>query len=143
MKRKADSAYRKAALVVAVAGVAFASIAADTVPANERIEWLSSVTEGYYNDPANWTGGVMPTNGIDGKYGLINFQANDMTIKAPAGGLVENSGTMFLGCGSGTHTLTVALFGILRPGDVMLSLSGVPYDTILPVIGIDGEGRPL
>ena len=44
---------------------------------------------------------------------------------------------------SGTHTLTVALFGVLRPGDVMLSVSGVPYDTILPVIGIDAEGRPL
>ena len=36
----------------------------------------------------------------------------------------------------GTHTLTVALFGVLRPGDVMLSVSGRPYDTILPVIGI-------
>ncbi len=36
----------------------------------------------------------------------------------------------------GTHTLTVALFGILRPGDTMLSVSGRPYDTILPVIGI-------
>ncbi len=36
----------------------------------------------------------------------------------------------------GTHTLTVALFGILRPGDVMLSVSGRPYDTILPVIGV-------
>ena len=44
---------------------------------------------------------------------------------------------------SGTHTLTVALFGILRPGDVMLSVSGIPYDTILPVIGIDAEGMPL
>ena len=44
---------------------------------------------------------------------------------------------------SGTHTLTVALFGILRPGDVMLSISGVPYDTILPVIGIDADGMPL
>ncbi|MBR4186837.1 MAG: methionine gamma-lyase family protein [Clostridia bacterium] len=43
---------------------------------------------------------------------------------------------------SGTHTLTVALFGILRPGDTMLSLSGVPYDTILPVIGIDADGNP-
>jgi len=43
---------------------------------------------------------------------------------------------------SGTHTLTVALFGILRPGDVMLSITGVPYDTILPVIGIDAEGHP-
>ena len=36
----------------------------------------------------------------------------------------------------GTHTLTVALFGVLRPGDVMLSVTGRPYDTILPVIGV-------
>lgn len=43
---------------------------------------------------------------------------------------------------SGTHTLTVALFGILRPGDVMLSISGTPYDTLLDVIGIDENGRP-
>ena len=37
---------------------------------------------------------------------------------------------------SGTHTLTVALFGILRPGDMMLCVTGTPYDTIQPVIGI-------
>lgn len=37
---------------------------------------------------------------------------------------------------SGTHTLTVALFGILRPGDIMLSITGTPYDTLLDVIGI-------
>jgi len=37
---------------------------------------------------------------------------------------------------SGTHTLTVALFGVLRPGDLMLSVTGTPYDTIQPVIGI-------
>lgn len=43
---------------------------------------------------------------------------------------------------SGTHTLTVMLFGVLRPGDVMLSVTGVPYDTILPVIGIDERGEP-
>lgn len=36
----------------------------------------------------------------------------------------------------GTHTLAVALFGVLRTGDTMLSVSGKPYDTILPVIGI-------
>lgn len=36
----------------------------------------------------------------------------------------------------GTHTLAVALFGVLRSGDTMLSVSGKPYDTILPVIGI-------
>ncbi len=37
---------------------------------------------------------------------------------------------------SGTHTLTVALFGMLRPGDMMLCVTGTPYDTIQPVIGI-------
>ena len=36
---------------------------------------------------------------------------------------------------SGTHTLTVALFGVLRPGDTMLSVTGTPYDTLLGVIG--------
>lgn len=36
----------------------------------------------------------------------------------------------------GTHTLAVALFGVLRSGDTMLCVSGKPYDTILPVIGI-------
>lgn len=39
----------------------------------------------------------------------------------------------------GTHTLTVALFGLLRPGDIMLSVTGTPYDTILPAIGVKGE----
>lgn len=37
---------------------------------------------------------------------------------------------------SGTHTLTVALFGMLRPGDEMVCVTGTPYDTIQPVIGI-------
>lgn len=41
----------------------------------------------------------------------------------------------------GTHTLTVALFGVLRPGDTMLSVCGTPYDTIQPVIGITGGGN--
>ena len=35
----------------------------------------------------------------------------------------------------GTHALTVALFGVLRPGDTMLSVTGAPYDTLLGVIG--------
>lgn len=39
----------------------------------------------------------------------------------------------------GTHTLSVALFGVLRPGDTMLCVSGIPYDTIQPVIGIGNK----
>lgn len=41
---------------------------------------------------------------------------------------------------SGTHTLTTALFGVLRPNDEMLCVTGTPYDTIHGVIGITGEG---
>ncbi len=40
---------------------------------------------------------------------------------------------------SGTHTLCVALFGILRPNDKMLCLTGRPYDTLIGVLGIDGH----
>ncbi|MBR4073761.1 MAG: methionine gamma-lyase family protein [Clostridia bacterium] len=39
---------------------------------------------------------------------------------------------------SGTHTLTVALFGLLRPGDSVVCVTGRPYDTITGVFGIDG-----
>lgn len=40
---------------------------------------------------------------------------------------------------SGTHALTVALFGVLRPGDTMLSVTGTPYDTLQGVIGLNGD----
>ena len=39
---------------------------------------------------------------------------------------------------SGTHAITVGLFGLLRPGDVMLSVTNAPYDTLHDVIGIKG-----
>lgn len=38
---------------------------------------------------------------------------------------------------SGTHTLTVALFGLLRPGEKMLCITGRPYDTLIGVLGCD------
>jgi len=38
---------------------------------------------------------------------------------------------------SGTHTLTVALFGVLRPNDKVICITGRPYDTITGVFGID------
>ena len=41
---------------------------------------------------------------------------------------------------SGTHTLAVALYGILRPGDIMLSVTGRPYDTLTKVLGLDQTG---
>lgn len=44
---------------------------------------------------------------------------------------------------SGTHALTVTLFGLLRPGDTMLSINGKPYDTLDKVIGIENNPSSL
>lgn len=44
---------------------------------------------------------------------------------------------------NGTHALSTALFGVLRPGEVLLSVTGSPYDTMEEIIGIrgkDGDG---
>ena len=40
---------------------------------------------------------------------------------------------------SGTHALAITLSALLRPGDVMLSITGEPYDTLQTVIGIGKE----
>ena len=42
---------------------------------------------------------------------------------------------------SGTHAIAAALFGVLRPGDSLLSLTGKPYETLEEVIGIRGFGN--
>ena len=44
---------------------------------------------------------------------------------------------------SGTHALTVTFFGLLRPGDNLLSISGMPYDTLDEVIGIKDNPSSL
>lgn len=44
---------------------------------------------------------------------------------------------------SGTHALTVALFGLLRPNETLLSITGLPYDTLHNVIGISENSSSL
>jgi cystathionine beta-lyase family protein involved in aluminum resistance len=41
---------------------------------------------------------------------------------------------------SGTHAIASCLFGVLRPGDRLLSITGRPYDTLEEVIGLRGQG---
>ncbi|PLT27613.1 methionine gamma-lyase family protein [Peribacillus deserti] len=41
---------------------------------------------------------------------------------------------------SGTHAISTALFGILRPGDELLYITGKPYDTLEEIVGIRGNG---
>ncbi len=40
---------------------------------------------------------------------------------------------------NGTHALSTALFGVLRPGDTLLAATGRPYDTLEEIIGLRGE----
>jgi len=40
---------------------------------------------------------------------------------------------------NGTHTIATALYGILRPGDILFSVTGKPYDTLLETIGITSK----
>ena len=42
---------------------------------------------------------------------------------------------------SGTHALTITLFGLLKYGDTMISISGEPYDTLRGVIGTIGDSE--
>jgi len=42
---------------------------------------------------------------------------------------------------SGTHAISTALFGVLRPGDTLLAVTGKPYDTLEEVIGLKGQGN--
>ena len=44
---------------------------------------------------------------------------------------------------SGTHAIALGLYGLLQPGDELISAAGRPYDTLLKVIGIHGEAGAL
>ncbi|WLR43462.1 aminotransferase class I/II-fold pyridoxal phosphate-dependent enzyme [Bacillus carboniphilus] len=41
---------------------------------------------------------------------------------------------------SGTHAISIALFGVLRPGDEILYITGKPYDTLEEIVGVRGDG---
>lgn len=42
---------------------------------------------------------------------------------------------------SGTHAISIALYGVLRPGDELLYITGKPYDTLEEIVGIRGSGK--
>ncbi|MEW9668893.1 aminotransferase class I/II-fold pyridoxal phosphate-dependent enzyme [Ammoniphilus sp. 3BR4] len=42
---------------------------------------------------------------------------------------------------SGTHAIAISLFGILRPGDELMYITGAPYDTLEEVVGVRGHGQ--
>ena len=64
----------------------------------------------------------------------------DITEKIFARVFGGESALVRTGFVNGTHALAASLFGILRPGDGLVYISGKPYDTLEEVIGIRGQG---
>ena len=68
-------------------------------------------------------------------------QGRDVLDRVVARVLQAEAAAVRLQFVSGTHAIAAALFGVLRPGDRLLSLTGRPYDTLEEVIGIRGSGQ--
>ena len=68
-------------------------------------------------------------------YGDVGRDATDLIAAKVFGG---EAGFMRPAIICGTHALTIGLFGLLRPGDTLLSVTGAPYDTLGEVIGTAG-----
>ncbi|MBQ7503395.1 methionine gamma-lyase family protein [bacterium] len=76
-------------------------------------------------------GHFFPTTG----YGFTDM-GREALDEAVAEIFKTEAGLMRLQIVSGTHALAAGLFGSLKPGDELLSITGLPYDTMQPVIGI-------
>jgi hypothetical protein len=103
---------------------------ADTVDAAHRVAWLSTVTDGRYDDPDNWTDGILPSSSIERSYGYVNFQSKDITLRVSPEGFVDSSGSIFVGAGSAEHTLTIDTRGTFwekRGVKVTTDWWGVPF----------------
>ena len=79
------------------------------------------INESHFNATTGYGYGDIGRDTIEEVYSTI-FKSEDALVRS-----------QFI---SGTHALTVTLFGLLRPGDTLLSINGKPYDTLDEVIGI-------
>ena len=83
--------------------------------------WINKLSEAHFSQTTGYGYDDIGRDVIEKIYAEI-FGAEDALVRS-----------QFI---SGSHALTVALFAYLRPGDTMLSISGLPYDTLHEVIGI-------
>lgn len=79
------------------------------------------ISEAHLNGTTGYGYGDLGREAIENIFATI-FKAEDAIVRS-----------QFI---SGTHTISTTLFGILRPGDTVLSINGKPYDTLDEVIGI-------
>lgn len=88
----------------------------------------NNISEMHFNSTTGYGYGDIGRDTIEKVYAQI-FKTEDALVR-----------NQFI---SGTHALTVALFGMLRPKDKMLSITGMPYDTLCTVIGIEENKSSL
>ena len=86
------------------------------------------ISEVHFNGTTGYGHGDIGRDAIEEVYSTI-FNCEDALVRG-----------QFI---SGTHALTVTLFGLLRPNDIMLSITGKPYDTLDEVIGIVDNASSL
>lgn len=88
----------------------------------------NNISESCFNSTTGYGYGDIGRELIEKVYSEI-FKTEDALVR-----------TQFV---SGSHTLTVCLFALLRPNDILLSISGTPYDTLHEVIGIRDNDSSL
>lgn len=84
--------------------------------------WKCHVSEAHFASTSGYGYGDIGRDTVEEVYKTI-FKAEDALVR-----------NQFI---SGTHALSTAFFGLLRPGDLLLSICGKPYDTLDSVIGFN------
>lgn len=90
--------------------------------------WEENVSEQHFNGTTGYGYGDAGRDTIERVFARI-FKTEDALVR-----------NQFI---SGTHALSTALFGVLRPNDIMLSITGKPYDTLDSVIGFNDNPSSL
>lgn len=88
----------------------------------------NEITESHFNGTTGYGYGDLGREGIEAVFKDV-LGAEDALVR-----------NQFI---SGSHALTVCFFALLRPGDLLLSISGKPYDTLDEVIGIKENASSL
>ncbi|MBR1679407.1 MAG: methionine gamma-lyase family protein [Bacilli bacterium] len=90
--------------------------------------WKNHISEAHFSTTTGYGYNDIGRDAIESVYAMV-FKAEDALVR-----------NQFI---SGSHALSKTLFGILRPGDKLLSISGRPYDTLHQVIGITDNPSSL
>lgn len=90
--------------------------------------WNEKISESHFNSSSGYG------------YSDIGRDAIEKVFADVLGGEASLVRNQFI---SGTHAITTCLFALLRPNDTLLSISGMPYDTIQKVIGIKENASSL